>query len=111
MLDLTNWQPMRDLILVRRLQPEDRTKSGILFGSPDSLGDSTKGVVLAIGPKVTDVRVGEVVVFGPWSDLLTRDDEVAFVPENECRWTEKLKREIAAIRSQTSQAMKAVARG
>lgn len=88
MSDVTKWQPLRDLILVRRLEPETRTQSGLFLGKTEDKGDSTRGVVLRIGPKVLDVKVGDVVVFGPWSDLLTRDDEVAFVPENECRWIE-----------------------
>ena len=89
MFDATKWQPLRDRVLVRRLEPETRTASGLFLGKTEDLGDSTRGVVLAIGPKVLDVKLGDVVAFGPWSDLLTLDDEVAIVPEDECRWIEK----------------------
>ena len=126
------WQPLRDLVMVKRLAGE-RQIGSIVLANPESQGESTKGVVVAVGPGAVSpgywrkaggswvpdangihhkvggewewvepkplpgsVKVGQVVMFGPWSDLLkfneensdTLTDEIAIVPEEECRWIE-----------------------
>lgn len=47
---MNKWEPLRDMVMVKRLEPKAATASGIHFGNPKPLEDSTKGVVLACGP-------------------------------------------------------------
>jgi co-chaperonin GroES (HSP10) len=65
------WQPLKDRILLRRI--EEPNSSVIM--SPDKYWNPTAfkqsahlGEVLAIGPKVQDVKVEEVVAFGRFTD-------------------------------------------
>ena len=68
-------RPLHDRVIVKRLEAETTTASGIVL--PDSAGEKPdQGVVLAVGPgkrddsgKIIpmDVRVGDTVLFGKYS--------------------------------------------
>jgi len=56
-----NVQPLKDKVLVAENKAEVKTESGIILEDAQSVRDSKSGTVLAIGPDVTDVKVGDVV--------------------------------------------------
>jgi chaperonin GroES len=67
-----NFKPMADRVLIRRLDPETKTASGIFI--PDSsVEKANRGTVVAVGPgrntkdgrviPVADVNVGDVIMF------------------------------------------------
>ena len=68
-------RPLHDRVIVKRLEAETTTASGIVL--PDSAGEKPdQGVVLAVGPgkrddsgKIIpmDVKVGDTVLFGKYS--------------------------------------------
>lgn len=58
--------PLRDRVLVAENRAEEKTASGIILDGVNSLRDSKTGTVLAIGPKVTDVQVGDKILLD-WS--------------------------------------------
>ncbi len=68
-------KPLQDRILVRRLEPEEKTKGGIIL--PDTAKEKPQeGKVVAVGPgKIDDsgkkievsVRVGDRILFGPYA--------------------------------------------
>ncbi|MBQ9240220.1 MAG: co-chaperone GroES [Duodenibacillus sp.] len=68
-------RPLHDRVIVKRLEAETTTASGIVL--PDSAGEKPdQGVVLAVGPgkrddsgKIIpmDVKVGDNVLFGKYS--------------------------------------------
>ncbi len=68
-------RPLHDRVIVKRLEAETKTASGIVL--PDSAGEKPdQGVVLAVGPgkrddsgKIIpmDVKVGDNVLFGKYS--------------------------------------------
>lgn len=89
-MNIKKWQPLRNLVIVRRLEWETKSRGGIVL-LPKDLCDSTRGVILAVGPQVTDVKVGDMVAFGPFRDLLDKslEDGVAIFPETDCRWIER----------------------
>lgn len=58
--------PLRDRVLVAENKAEAKTASGIILDGVNSTRDSKTGTVLAIGPKVTDVVVGDKILLD-WS--------------------------------------------
>jgi len=71
----TNFRPLHDRVVVRRVESEEKTKGGIII--PDTAKEKPQeGEVIAVGPgarneagKVValDVKVGDRVLFGKWS--------------------------------------------
>jgi chaperonin GroES len=61
-----NIVPMNDRVLVAENKKEAKTESGIILEGARGVGDTTQATVLAVGPKVTEVKVGDVVLI-EWS--------------------------------------------
>jgi chaperonin GroES len=71
----TNFRPLHDRVVVRRVESEEKTKGGIII--PDTAKEKPQeGEIVAIGSgardesgKVValDVKVGDRVLFGKWS--------------------------------------------
>ena len=57
-----NVTPLKDIVLVAENRRENTTASGIVIESSQGLGESKSGTVLAIGPKVETVAVGDKVL-------------------------------------------------
>lgn len=57
-----NIVPMNDRVLVAENKKEAKTESGIILEGARGVGDTAQGTVLAVGPKVTEVKVGDVVL-------------------------------------------------
>ena len=59
-------KPLKKKVLVAQNAAESKTESGIILETAKSVGDSKKGTVLAIGPDVTMVQIGDIVLL-EWS--------------------------------------------
>jgi chaperonin GroES len=69
------FRPLHDRVLVRRIDEETKTKSGIII--PDSAQEKpSQGTVIAAGPGARDndgrlvpldVKVGDTILFSKWS--------------------------------------------
>lgn len=69
------FRPLHDRVVVRRIEGEERTKSGIII--PDTAKEKpSEGEVIAVGPGTRDeqgkivaldVKAGDRVLFGKWS--------------------------------------------
>ncbi|MBA1158976.1 co-chaperone GroES [Microvirga mediterraneensis] len=76
------FRPLHDRIVVRRIEPEERTKGGIII--PDTAKEKPQqGEVIAVGPGARDetgklvaldVKAGDRVLFGKWSGTEVRID-------------------------------------
>jgi chaperonin GroES len=76
------FRPLHDRVLVRRIEEDEKTSSGIII--PDTAKEKPmRGEVLAVGPGSRkeggeivplDVRVGDHVLFGKWSGTEVRID-------------------------------------
>ena len=53
---------MNDRVLVAENKKQQETASGIIIEGACGVGDTAKATVLAIGPEVKDVKVGDVVL-------------------------------------------------
>jgi len=71
----TNFRPLHDRVLVKRIEAEERTPGGIII--PDTAKEKpVEGEVLAVGPgardetgriQPLDVKASDRVLFGKWS--------------------------------------------
>jgi chaperonin GroES len=71
----TQFRPLHDRVVVRRLASEEKTKGGIII--PDTAKEKPQqGEIIAVGPGgrdetgkliPIDVKVGDKVLFGKWS--------------------------------------------
>jgi co-chaperonin GroES (HSP10) len=66
--------PLKDNILVAALDDPDTWYGSSLIVRPESTKDrSDQGVVKAVGPAVTEVKVGDYVLFNAYSGMLVND--------------------------------------
>lgn len=89
-------KPLSDRVLVKRIEAEERTASGIII--PDAAKEKAQtGAVIAVGPGRRDsqgnvlpmgVKVGDTVYFGKYSGteagkdyLIIKEDEILGVVE------------------------------
>lgn len=66
MKDNMNIKPLHKKVLVAENKSETKSESGIILEGANSVRESKRATVLAIGPDVTDVQVGNVVLLD-WS--------------------------------------------
>ena len=76
------FRPLHDRVVVRRIEADERTKSGIII--PDSAKEKpSEGAIVAVGPggrdeagKLVplDVKAGDLVLFGKWSGTEVKID-------------------------------------
>lgn len=79
---MTNFRPLHDRILARRLESEEKTAGGIII--PDTAKEKPiQAEVLAVGPGARDdagrliamdVKVGDVVMFTKWGGTEVKID-------------------------------------
>ncbi len=88
-----NFRPLHDRVLVRRLEEEETTASGIISPVTDK-EKPMQGEILAVGPGARDergdivpldVKVGDKVRFGQWSGSEVKIDgeELAIMKESD----------------------------
>ena len=71
----TNFRPLHDRVVVRRIEAEEKTAGGIII--PDTVKEKPQqGAIIAVGPGgrdetgkliPIDLKVGDRVLFGKWS--------------------------------------------
>ncbi len=61
---MTDFRPLGNRVLVKKADPKTQTESG-LYVPETSRQVVTEGVVLAVGSDVTELKVGDHVLFGP----------------------------------------------
>ncbi len=76
------FRPLHDRVLVRRLEEEEKTASGIII--PDTAKEKPmEGEIMAVGPgardengalQSLDVKAGDRILFGKWSGTEVKMD-------------------------------------
>ena len=76
------FRPLHDRVVVRRIEADERTKSGIII--PDTAKEKpAEGEVIAVGPGgrdetgkliPIDLKVGDRILFGKWSGTEVKID-------------------------------------
>ena len=85
-------KPLKDRIFVEQIKLEKKTKSGIILVADEiTLPDFREyGKVIAVGSKVNDVKVGDVITFGRWARIKTHIEkkEYLVIREKDVLWKE-----------------------
>ena len=78
----TNFRPLHDRVVVRRVESEEKTKGGIII--PDTAKEKPQeGEIIAVGPGARDesgklvpldVKAGDRILFGKWSGTEVKID-------------------------------------
>lgn len=68
------YKPLRDLVLIKAAKTKDKTDSGLLL-QENWKTLPLEGEVLAIGPLVEAVKVGDNVIFSRYASVILEDDE------------------------------------
>lgn len=55
-------RPLNDRVLIAENKKENKTESGIILEGTRGVGEVSKATVIAIGPDVTEVKVGDVII-------------------------------------------------
>lgn len=78
-----NFQPLGKRVLVKRVEEANTTSSGIII--PDNAQEKpSKGEVVAVSSEVSEVKCGDLVVFGKFSgNEISLDGEKFLVIETE----------------------------
>jgi chaperonin GroES len=76
-----NFLPLGERVLVKRVEEENKTASGIII--PDNAKEKpSKGEVIAVAKEVEELKVGDKVVFGKYAgNELTIDGNEYLVME------------------------------
>lgn len=87
------FRPLHDRVLVKRIESEEKTKSGIII--PDTAKEKPQeGEIVAVGSGLRkedgalvplDVKVGDRVLFGKWSgtEIKVEGDEFLVMKESD----------------------------
>ena len=72
---MINFKPLQDRVLIKKIEQESKTKSGIII--PDNIKEKPmQGIVIEIGTglknnnndiKTTEIKKGDKVLFAKWS--------------------------------------------
>src|SRR5437588_9297937 len=83
----TKFRPLHDRVVVKRIDPEEKSKGGIII--PDTAQEKpTEGEVIAVGPGgrdesgkliPIDVKAGDFVLFGKWSGTEVKLDGTEYL--------------------------------
>jgi chaperonin GroES len=89
----SKFRPLHDRVVVKRINPEAKTKGGIII--PDTAREKPQqGEVVAVGPGgrdeagkliPIDVKVGDKILFGKWSgtEVVLDGDELLIMKESD----------------------------
>lgn len=68
-------EPLFDRVLIRRIEAETKSKGGILI--PETAKDKPlEGKVIAIGPDVVKIKVGDRVLIGKYAGIEIKLNEI-----------------------------------
>ena len=75
-------RPLADRVVLEQIEAQEATASGIIL--PDSAKQRPlKGKVMAVGPSVKDVKVGDLVLYGKYAHQPFKDTGVEYIVINE----------------------------
>ena len=70
--------PLADYVVAKQEAAQTKTASGLFL--PDNSGEKPKiASVVAVGPKVSDVKVGDKIIFGGYSNTDIKVDGVEYM--------------------------------
>jgi len=77
-----NYKPLRNEVLIGYIDEPDTTKSGLHLPANRSRGGTHRGKILAIGHKVLECSVGDIVLVPGSSAGVALDDKTYMINED-----------------------------
>lgn len=88
-----NVTPLKDKVLIAENKAEHKSQSGIILEGATSIRESKTGTVLAVGPDVTEVKVGDkvylewnkaqIVKIGDAQRVIIKQEDIVAVIDND----------------------------
>ena len=72
-------KPLGKRVLIKQVEQEEVTKSGIVLPGTASKEKPITGEVLAVGKEVEDVKTGDKVIFEKYSGTEVKDGDDSFL--------------------------------
>ena len=72
-------KPLGKRVLIKQVEQEEVTKSGIVLPGTASKEKPIIGEVLAVGRKIEEVKVGDKVIFEKYSGTEVKDGEETYL--------------------------------
>ena len=72
-------KPLGKRVLIKQVEQEEVTKSGIVLPGTASKEKPIKGEVLAVGKDVEDVKAGDKVIFEKYTGTEVKDGDDSFL--------------------------------
>jgi chaperonin 10 Kd subunit len=72
-------KPLGKRVLIKQIEQEEVTKSGIVLPGTASKEKPITGEVLAVGKEVEDVKAGDKVIFEKYSGTEVKDGDDSFL--------------------------------
>ena len=72
-------KPLGKRVLIKQVEQEEVTKSGIVLPGTASKEKPITGEVLAVGKEVKDVKAGDKVIFEKYSGTEVKDGDDSFL--------------------------------
>ena len=72
-------RPLGKRVLIKQVEQEEVTKSGIVLPGTASKEKPITGEVLAVGKEVEDVKAGDKVIFEKYSGTEVKDGDNSFL--------------------------------
>ena len=72
-------KPLGKRVLIKQVEQEEVTKSGIVLPGTASKEKSITGEVLAVGKDVEDVKAGDKVIFEKYTGTEVKDGDDSFL--------------------------------
>ena len=72
-------KPLGKRVLIKQVEQEEGTKSGIVLPGTASKEKPITGEVLAVGKEVEDVKAGDKVIFEKYSGTEVKDGDNSFL--------------------------------
>ena len=72
-------KPLGKRVLIKQVEQEEVTKSGIVLPGTASKEKPITGEVLAVGKEVKDVKAGDKVIFEKYTGTEVKDEDDSFL--------------------------------
>ncbi len=80
---MTTLQPTGSRILVQIAKPTEKIVGGVILPESSRQDESTRGTIVAVGPKVTDVKAGDTILLLTFNGTEVKVDEKDYVLTDE----------------------------
>lgn len=76
-------QPLRDLVVIEMKEKEEAKKNTILYAAPKWPKPQNVGIIIAIGPDTSNLKVGDECIINPYAVTDTQEERIKLIREKD----------------------------